>query len=63
MSEHIKRMGVKRNACMFFLVRKLEGKTPLGRPRCRWFNNIKVDLLVIGWMACTGLVWLRIGTG
>jgi hypothetical protein len=26
------------------LVGKPEGKRPLGRPRCRWFDNIKIDL-------------------
>jgi hypothetical protein len=32
-----------------FLVRKSEGKRPLGRPRHRWENNIKIDLGDIGW--------------
>jgi hypothetical protein len=27
---------------------KPEGKKPLGRPRCRWVNNIKMDLREIG---------------
>jgi hypothetical protein len=30
------------------LVRKPEGKRPLGRPRCGWIDDIKVDLLEIG---------------
>jgi hypothetical protein len=30
------------------LVGKPEGKTPLGRPRRRWIDNIKTDLLEIG---------------
>jgi hypothetical protein len=30
-------------------VGKPEGKRPLGRPRCRWVDNIKMDLLEIGW--------------
>jgi hypothetical protein len=30
------------------LVGKLEGKRPLGRPRCRWEDNIKIDLREIG---------------
>jgi hypothetical protein len=30
-------------------VRKPEGKRPLGRPRRRWVDNIKMDLLEIGW--------------
>jgi hypothetical protein len=25
------------------------GKRPLGRPRCRWVDNIKMDLREIGW--------------
>jgi hypothetical protein len=50
-------MGEKRNVYRL-LVGKLEGKRPLGRPRCRWIDNIKMDLLVVG---C--VVWLRIGTG
>jgi hypothetical protein len=38
---------VKRNVYTL-LVGKPEGKSPLGRPRCRWINNIKMDLLEIG---------------
>jgi hypothetical protein len=45
---HVARMGEKRNAYRF-LVRNPEGKGPLGRPRRRWVNNIKMDLLEIGW--------------
>jgi hypothetical protein len=30
-------------------MRKPEGKRPLGRPRRRWVDNIKMDLLEIGW--------------
>jgi hypothetical protein len=41
-------MGEKRNACRI-LVGKPEGKRPLGRPRRRWVNNIKLDLREIGW--------------
>jgi hypothetical protein len=36
-------MGEKRNACRI-LVGKPEGKRPLGRPRRRWVDNIKIDL-------------------
>jgi hypothetical protein len=43
---HVARMGEKRNAYRL-LVRKPEGKRPLGRPRRRWVD-IKVDLLEIG---------------
>jgi hypothetical protein len=38
-----------------------EGRRPLGRPRHRWEDNIKMDLEEVGWGAWTGLVWLRIG--
>jgi hypothetical protein len=31
------------------LVRKPEGKRQLGRPTCRWVDNIKMDLREIGW--------------
>jgi hypothetical protein len=40
-------MGEKRNMYRL-LVGKPEGKRPLGRPRCRWTDNIKIDLLEIG---------------
>jgi hypothetical protein len=36
-------MGRRENACRI-LVGKLEGKRPLGRERCRWLSNIKMDL-------------------
>jgi hypothetical protein len=40
-------MGEKRNVYRL-LVGKPEGKRPLGRPRCRWMDNIKMDLLEVG---------------
>jgi hypothetical protein len=40
-------MVEKRNACRIF-VGNPEGKRPLGRPRLRWVDNIKVDLREIG---------------
>jgi hypothetical protein len=46
--------GEKRNMCRL-LVGKPEGKRPLGRPRHRWIDNIKMDLLEIG--ECCGLDW------
>jgi hypothetical protein len=39
-------MGEKRNVYRL-LVGKPEGKRPLGRPRRRWIDNIKMDLLEI----------------
>ena len=44
------------------LVGKPEGKRPLGRPRRRWEDNIKMDLHEVGEGARTGWSWLRIGT-
>jgi hypothetical protein len=44
---HVARMGEKRNVYRL-LVRKREGKRPLEGPRCRWIDNIKMDLLEIG---------------
>jgi hypothetical protein len=43
----VARMGEKRNVYML-LVGKPERKRPLGRPRRRWIDNIKMDLLDIG---------------
>jgi hypothetical protein len=40
-------MREKRNVYRL-LVGKPEGKRPLGRPRRRWMDNIKMDLLEIG---------------
>jgi hypothetical protein len=45
------------------LVGKPERKRPLGRPRCRWDYNIKMDLQEVGLAVWTGLGWLRIETG
>jgi hypothetical protein len=47
-------MGEKRNACRI-LVRKPEGNRPLGRPRRRWVDNIKMDLGKVGW---DGVDWI-----
>jgi hypothetical protein len=54
-------MREKRNAYRL-LVGKPEGKRPLGTPRHRWVDNIRMDHKEGGVM-WTGLVWLRIGTG
>jgi hypothetical protein len=41
-------MGKKRNACRL-LVGKSERKRPLGKPRRRWVDNIRMDLGEVGW--------------
>ncbi|KAJ4448842.1 hypothetical protein ANN_00233 [Periplaneta americana] len=45
---HVARMGESRNAYRV-LVGRPEGKRPLGRPRCRWEDNIKMDLIEVGY--------------
>jgi hypothetical protein len=51
---HVARMGEKMNACRI-LVGKPESKRPLGGPRRRWVDNIKMDLREIGW---DGIGWI-----
>jgi hypothetical protein len=53
---HVARMGERRNAYRL-LVGKPEGKKPLGRPRRRWLDKIRMNLVEVR------VVWLRIGTG
>jgi hypothetical protein len=43
---HLARTGEKRNVYRL-LIGKPEGKRPLGRPRCRWMSNMKMDFLEI----------------
>jgi hypothetical protein len=45
---HVARMGEKRNAYRL-LVGKPEGRRPLGRTRRRWLDNIRRDLVKVGW--------------
>jgi hypothetical protein len=45
---HVARMGERRTVYRV-LVGKLEGKRPLGRPRRRWEDNIKMDYQEAGW--------------
>jgi hypothetical protein len=47
-------MGKKRNAYRI-LVGKPEGKRPLGRPRRRWVDNIKMNLRETGWDGMDGI--------
>jgi hypothetical protein len=45
---HVARMGEKKNAYRL-LVGKPQGKRPLGRPRRRWVDNIRMDFGEVGW--------------
>jgi hypothetical protein len=45
---HVACMGEERNVYRV-LMGKPEGKTPLGRPRCRWKDRIRMDLRETGW--------------
>jgi hypothetical protein len=53
---HVTRIGEKRNVYRL-LVGKPEGKRPVGRPRCRWIDNIKMDLLETG---LSVVDWIRL---
>ena len=57
---HVTRMEKGRR---FFkiLMGKPTGKRPLGRPRPRWEDNIRMDLQEMGFNAEIGLIQLRIG--
>jgi hypothetical protein len=44
---HVVRMGEKRNAYRL-LVGKPDGRKPLGTPRRRWLDNIRMDLVEVG---------------
>jgi hypothetical protein len=54
---HVAHMGEMRGAYRA-LVGKPEGRRPLGRPRRRWEDNIKMDLREVGW---GGLDWINVG--
>jgi hypothetical protein len=45
---HVARIGEKKNAYRL-LVGNPEGERPLGRPRRRWVDNIRMDLGEVGW--------------
>jgi hypothetical protein len=51
--------GAKRTAYRI-LVGKPEGKRPLGRPRRKWVDTIKMDLREIGW---DGMDWIDLAQG
>jgi len=51
---HVARMG-ERKGVYRILVGKPEGKRPLGRPRLRWKDNIKMDLQEVD---CGGMDWI-----
>ena len=51
---HAAHMGEERGVYRV-LVRKPEGKTPLGRPRHRWVDNIRLDLQEVG---CGYMDWI-----
>jgi hypothetical protein len=51
---HVARMGEERGVYRI-LVGKPEGKRPLGRPRLRWEDNVRMDLQEVG---CGGMDWI-----
>jgi hypothetical protein len=51
---HVARMGEGRGAYRI-LVGRPEGRRPLGRPKRRWEDNIKMDLQEVGW---NGVAWI-----
>ena len=53
---HVARMGASRGVYTV-LVGTPEGKRPLGRPRRRWEDNIKMDLQEVG---CEGMDWIEL---
>ena len=53
---HVARMGEDRGVHRV-LVGKPEGKRPLGRPRRRWQDNIKMDLQEVG---CGDMDWIEL---
>jgi hypothetical protein len=58
---HVARIGEGRGVYRI-LVGTPEGKTPLGRPRHRWEDNINADLQEVGCGVWTVLSWFRIET-
>jgi hypothetical protein len=54
---YVTRVG-ERRAVYSVLVGKDKRKRPLGRPRRRWENNIKMDIQEV---VCEGMVWIDLG--
>jgi hypothetical protein len=48
---------VERRGIYRVLVGKPEGRRRVGRPRCRWEDNIKVDLQEVG---CGAMDWIEL---
>jgi hypothetical protein len=61
-AEHVARIGERRGV-YGVVVWKPEGRRPLGRAKCTWEDNIKLDPHEVGCGARTKLIWLRIGKG
>jgi hypothetical protein len=53
---HVACMGEERKLYKV-LVGKYKGKTPLGRPMCRWEDGIRMDLRETGW---SGEKWIHV---
>ena len=53
---HVARMGEERGVYRV-LVERLDGNRPLGRPRRRWEDNIKIDLQEVG---CRSMNWIEL---
>ena len=53
---HVARMGERKGVCRV-LMGKPEGKRPVGRPRRRWEDNIKMDLQEV---ECGGMDWIEL---
>jgi hypothetical protein len=51
---HVARMGEEKGANRV-LVEKPDGRRPMGRPRCRWVDNISMDLQEVG---CGYMDWI-----
>ena len=56
---HVAHIGERRGVYRV-LVGRPEGKRPLGRPRRRWKDNVKMDLQEVG---CGGMEWIELAQG